>query len=79
MWLGGLNAREFLSTYQEWHAAIEGFCDGFLVLFPWVNKHKPNNELAKDICGEHHYYAPSAVLGVVCFVLFVVGIYKLVA
>ena len=70
--------KEFMNTYQEFHAAVEGFCEGFLIIFPWLNRYKPNEELSKDISDEHHYYAPGIVFGVICFVLFGVGIYKLV-
>ena len=70
--------KTFMNTPQEWHAAVEGFCDGFLLIFPWVSKHKPNEELTKAICGEHHYYSPGLVLGVMCLILFSIGIYTLV-
>ena len=71
------NIFEVMSTYQEGHAFVEGFCDGFLFLIWWVDKHKPNKELTQDICNEHHYYRSGAVLGVASFILFCVGISKL--
>ena len=74
--LNGLNPKEFLNTHQEWHALIEGFCDGF---FPLGIKYKPSKALQEDIESEHHYYNPARIAGIVSFVLFVVGIYKLVA
>ena len=68
-----------MNTYQEFHAAVEGFCDGFLFMFPWLkNKHMPSKGLVEDICNEHHYYVPGVVFGLICFVLFSVGVYKLV-
>ena len=74
-----LNPLAFMDTYEEWHAAVEGYCDGFLLLFPWLrNKYKPNEQLTKDIQNEHHYYIPGVVFGFICFVLFSVGISKLV-
>jgi len=69
---------EFMNTYEEFHAAVEGLCRGFLVLFPWLDKHEPSDELVEDIRSEHHYYVPGIVLGVILFVLFSVGVYKLV-
>ena len=64
-----------MNTYQEWHAAVEGFCDGFLFLIRWANRYEPNDQLTKDIEDEHHYYAPGVVLGVIILVLFCIGIY----
>lgn len=70
---------EFMNTYEEFHAAVEGFCDGFLFIIPWLrNKYKPSKQLALDICSEHHYYAPGVVFGLICFVLFCAGVYELV-
>ena len=72
------NPNEFMNTYEEFHAAVEGLCRGFLVIFPWLDKYKPSEQLIKDIQGEHHYYIPGVVFGFILFVLFSIGIYKLV-
>ena len=72
------NIKEFMNTYQEFHAAVEGFCRGFLFIFPWLDKYKPSEQLIEDIQKEHHYYVPGIVFGLICFVLFGIGIYKLV-
>jgi len=71
----GIKFREFLSTYQEWHALVEGFCDGF---FPFINKYQPSKELKEAIEGEHHYYRPGVILGVIAVVIFWVIIYKVI-
>ena len=68
----------FMDTYQEWHAFVEGFCRGFLVLFCWLDRYPPNDELTKDIQDEHHYFVSGLVTGFICFVLFGIGVYKLV-
>lgn len=73
MFLSGLNFKEFMNDYREWHAAIEGFCDGF---WPWPTKHKPTKQLCRDIANEHHYYNAGRVLGFVGFVVFVAAIHK---
>jgi len=75
MFLGGINIREFLSTHKEWHALIEGFCDGF---FPFINKHEASKELKESIQSEHHYYRPGVILGVIAAVWFWIGVWKVV-
>ena len=70
----GINFRQFLSEYKEWHALIEGFCDGF---FP-ISKYKPSKELQTDIESEHHYYRTGVILGVIAAVWFWIGVYKAV-
>ncbi|HEU65177.1 MAG TPA: hypothetical protein ENN57_00745 [Chloroflexi bacterium] len=56
----------FLNWYGEWHALIEGFCDGFC----WFvkRKYKPDDDLKEDIQSEHHYYNIGLVLGLASFV-----------
>ena len=68
----GINFKQFLSDYKEWHAAIEGFCDGF---FPFT-KGVISNELKTELEGEHHYYRSGVILGVIAAVWFWVGVFK---
>lgn len=58
--LEGLVIETFFDTYQEWHAFCEGFAEGFCLL---ASKYQPNEELLKDLEGEHHYYAFGRVSG----------------
>ena len=48
----GLKISQFLNDYKEWHALVEGFCDGF---WPF-SKGSMSKKLKEDIEGEHHYY-----------------------
>lgn len=73
--LGGLSLSNFMDKTEEWHALIEGFCDGF---FPFGHRYEPSKALKTDIEGEHHYYRPGVVLGVVVAVFFWLFIYRLV-
>jgi hypothetical protein len=74
MFLGGLNLNQFLSEHEEWHALVEGFCDGF---FPFI-KGVISDELKTDLGKEHHYYRPGVILGVIAAVWFWIGVYKAV-
>jgi hypothetical protein len=56
----------FMDTYQEWHAFVEGFCE---VLCPWPAKHQLGGELLTDLQGEHHYYAFGRVVGVIAWLI----------
>ena len=71
---GGIKLRQFLSEYQEIHALMEGFADGFL---HWRGKHEPDAERKKDIQAEHHYYNIGRVSGFACLILFLVAMIKL--
>ena len=71
----GINFKEFLSTHEEWHSLVEGFCDGF---FPFGNKYQPSKELKQAIEGEHHYYRSGFIVGVIAAVWFWIGVYKAV-
>ena len=75
MFLGGINLKQFLSDYKEWHALVEGFCDVFL---PFVKGHQPSKELKEAIEKEHHYYNVGRVLGFIAWVWFWIVIYKVV-
>lgn len=72
--LKGIKIDTLLSTHEEWHAFIEGFCDGF---FP-ISKYKPSKELQADIESEHHYYRPAFIVGVIAAVWFWIGVWKVV-
>lgn len=63
----------FLSTPEEWHAFIEGFCD---VFFPFVMRYHPSKDLREAIECEHHYYNFGRVVGFIALVWFAIGIYK---
>ena len=70
----GINFKQFLSEYQEWHALVEGFCDGF---FPFI-KGAISDGLKADLAKEHHYYRPGVILGIIAAVWFWIWIYKVV-
>ena len=72
--LKGIKPSTFLSTHQEWHAFVEGFCETFCF---WKARHDPSKELLKDLKGEHHYYAFGRVLGFISVVGFVTLVVKL--
>ena len=58
---GWLDLRNFLDTYQEWHALVVGFCE---VMCPWPAWHGPSPENKKDIEDEYHYYIWGRALGI---------------
>lgn len=62
MWL---NPKEFLNTYQEWHAFVEGFCESFCF---WRANYEPSKELLKALRSEHHYYAFGRAVGFISLV-----------
>ena len=68
------NIKEFMNTYQEWHAFVEGFSESFCF---WKPRHEPSEELQADLEHEHHYYMFGRVLGFVALALFGVWIVKL--
>jgi hypothetical protein len=70
-----LNIKNFINTANEWHAAVEGFCD---VFFPFVKPYKPSDNLKKAIEDEHHYYNFGRVVGFIAWVWFWIGVYKVV-
>lgn len=61
------NPREFMNTYQEWHAFVEGFSESFCF---WKPRHELTGELKEDLDQEHHYYVFGRVIGFICLVLF---------
>ena len=74
MFLGGIKFKQFLSEHIEWHALVEGVCDGF---FPFI-KGVISDELKTELKGEHHYYRAGVILGVIGAVWFWIGVYKFV-
>jgi len=72
--LKGIKLSTFLDTHQEWHAVVEGFCDGF---FPFI-RGVISDKLKTELAGEHHYYRPGVILGVVAAVWFWIGVFKAV-
>lgn len=67
----GLDPKEFLNVYQEWHALVEGVCE---VVCPWRACYEPSEELLNDIKNEHHYYMAGRALGILVWL----GIIKIV-
>lgn len=66
--LRGINIHNFLDTTGEWHAAIQGWCEGFL---PWPPlRHIMASWLKAEITDEHHYYASARVIGMISAVVF---------
>jgi len=71
----GINFKEFLSEYQEWHALVEGICEGFTL---GRIKLRLTGDLLKALRKEHHYYVAGCVLGFIGLVVFGVLVYKAV-
>jgi len=70
----GLNPKEFLNTYQEFHALVLGLC---AVLCPFPSKYKPSDDLVKQIQDEFHYYQTGRAIGIILWIV-IAGIIKLV-
>lgn len=49
----GINLKTFLSTPEEWHAFLIGFCE---VLCPWPARSYIPKEQRDKVLGEYHYY-----------------------
>lgn len=60
-----LNLKEFMNTYQEWHAFVEGFSESFCF---WKPRVEPSEELLNDIKNEHHYYVFGRVMGFIAII-----------
>jgi hypothetical protein len=58
--LGWLSPKEFLNTYEEWHAFVEGVNESFCF---WRAHVEPSQELLDNIKNEHHYYTFGRVIG----------------
>jgi len=66
--------REFLNSHREWHAMVEGFCDGFC---PWRILYEPGEECLKDIRNEHHYYNSGRAIGFAFLIAYITGMVRL--
>ncbi|MCJ7634429.1 hypothetical protein MUP77_18810 [Candidatus Bathyarchaeota archaeon] len=66
----------FLDTYQEWHAFVEGFSETFCF---WRARYEPSPELLEDLRAEHHYYSFGRVVGFIALLGFGVLITKILA
>jgi len=65
--LKGIKPSTFLSTHQEWHAFVNGFCE---VLCPWPPRHKSmHRNLQKQIASEYHYYLFGRAIGVIAWLI----------
>ena len=70
--LKGIKPSTFLSTYQEWHAFVIGFCE---VLCPWpprVRTPSPSTGEGKGegyLAQEYHYYMFGRALGVIAWLI----------
>ena len=65
--LKGVKFSTFLSTADEFHAFVNGFCE---ILCPWPPRYKPmKKELRKQITDEHHYYMFGRFIGVIAWLI----------
>jgi hypothetical protein len=62
--LSGIKPSTFLSTHEEWHALVEGFCE---VLCPWPAKSELSQQLLDDLKADHHYYMLGRALGILAW------------
>jgi hypothetical protein len=62
--LKGINPSTFLSTYEEWHAFVNGFCE---VLCPWPPR--CHCERSEAISSEYHYYLFGRAIGVIAWLV----------
>ncbi len=60
--LKGVKPSTFLSTHEEWHAFVEGFCD---VLCLWPPR--CHCERSEAISSEYHYYVFGRATGVIAW------------
>ena len=67
--------KEFLSTPEEWHALVEGFCE--VVCF-WPSRYLMSDELENDLLDEHHYYIFGRVLGFGALIGIIIGLVKVI-
>jgi len=70
----GINLKTLLSTPQEWHALVIGFCVGFC---PWLPKVIPLDYSSSPIKGEEHYFVTGMVPGFIALLYFLVALAKL--
>lgn len=65
--LKGIRFSTFLSTYDEWHAFVNGFCE---VLCPWPPR--CHCERSEAISSEYHYYLFGRAMGVIAWLIIAV-------
>lgn len=70
-----LNLKEFMNTYQEWHAFTEGVSESFCF---WKPRQKISDELREELESEHHYYTFGRVVGFIGLVLFGIAMLVLI-
>ena len=72
MFLGGINFKQFLSSYKEWHALVFGLCE---TMCPGEARYvKMSDDLKEQIETESHYYRSGRVAGYMGRVIFIAGI-----
>lgn len=57
MFKGIPGLKEFLSTPEEWHALIIGFCQSF------YKRRKMPKSIAEELSEEYHYYTTGRLAG----------------
>lgn len=72
---GGINPKTLLSTPEEWHALVIGFCVGFC---PWIPKVSPLDYSSPPLNGEEHYFVAGIVPGFIALLRFLVELAKLI-
>ena len=67
--LAGINPRYFIDCYEEWHAVVQGWCEGFM---PWPRPRHIDMSpiLQAEITKEHHYYMGGRIAGMIAAVVF---------
>lgn len=71
----GIQLKTFLSTPEEWHALVVGFCE---VLCPWPARVWMSGDRLNELLGEYHYYMAGRGLGLPALLFFLIGLAKLV-
>ena len=70
MFLGGIHFKQFLSTYEEWHALAIGFGYGYC---PWTPAFPISAELRRQVVKEHHYFVIGTAVGFAGLVFTIAG------
>lgn len=71
----GIKIKTLLSTPQEWHSLVIGFCE---VLCPWPARTWLSGESLDKLLGEYHYYAAGRAAGFPVLLLIIIAIAKLI-
>jgi hypothetical protein len=74
--LKGIKPSTFLSTHQEWHAFVNGFCEVLCPFPPRFRLRAPSpvqdatgDKLFQEIKDEYHYYVFGRVIGVIAWLI----------